>query len=169
MRNIHGGVTLVVMLVAVPRANAKPDVAKVLAKCLSDGELKTCTKACSLGSGQGCYEAGAMLYEDGEKKKALPLFDKACTLGHADSCTNLGVMLVTGEGGVTKNFDRGNKLLAKGCEANDAIACSQYGNSFVTGRGVPKDIPRAIELHKKACKLGSRAACKNLDEKNIPH
>jgi uncharacterized protein len=149
-------------------AYAKPKVAKVLAECLDKGELKTCMKACKLGSAKGCYESAVFLYEDDEKKQALPLYDKACRLGSAEACTNLGVMLVTGEGGVTKNIARGNKLLLKECDAGDGIACAQYGNSFVTGRGVPKDVKQAIEYHRKGCKLGSKAACRNLDEMKVP-
>jgi len=157
-----------ILFAVVParRAGAKPaaDVASVLKACLDKGEAAVCEKACKLGSGRGCFEAGTVSYqaEKPAKKKAAGLFDKGCTLKEPLACANLGLMLVKGDG-IPKDAQRGNKALAWACDKDDATACTELGNSYVAGRGVPRDLNKAIELHRRACKLGDQKACANLD------
>lgn len=52
-----------------------------------------------------------------------------------------------------------NALYAKGCNANDAVACLKLGGRLMCGSGVEKSPKVAVELFEKACKLNDADGC----------
>ena len=73
--------------------------------------------------------------------------------------------------GVEQDFFRATELFRDVCErkpedADDsetiARACSLTGTAYLSGRGAPKDIQRALTLLEKGCDAGDTFGCYNL-------
>jgi len=52
--------------------------------------------------------------------------------------------------------------LQKGCDKNNARACSQLGWKYINGSGVPKNIFQGLKFYDKACRLNYGNACGSL-------
>src|SRR5262245_59755826 len=51
------------------------------------------------------------------------------------------------------------------CDAGDGEACAKLGAMYRTdGQGVVRDEPRALELYRKGCSLGSTSSCTSFRE-----
>jgi TPR repeat protein len=48
------------------------------------------------------------------------------------------------------------------CEAGEAASCTTLGNTYRSGSGIPRDLPRALDLFRNGCGSGDRDACFNL-------
>src|SRR5438552_2083803 len=73
----------------------------------------------------------------------------------------LGDMLTTGDG-VTKNMDRGAKLLTQGAEAGFALAQNSLGLSYDFGEGLAQDYTQAARWYRAAAEQGMSKAQSNL-------
>jgi serine/threonine-protein kinase len=113
------------------------------------------------------YQQAKTLGDNGQFKKAIPLFDQACKAGHAQACSDLGYLYdwgphFTKEDSVTQDFPRALKLLAKSCDAGNASGCGRLATMYDSGQGVAANFSKAAELNAKACDGGLAAACNNL-------
>ena len=54
----------------------------------------------------------------------------------------------------------GIKITKRACDLGDALGCNFLAFSYEQGKGVKKNIIRARQLFRKACKAGSKVACK---------
>jgi len=119
--------------------------------------------ACDLGNVQSCAKAAWLLFEGTRmapnKKLARDLYVKACDGGSLPACANLAHDLE--ERG---RHGEATKLYRKACEPDEFVprACNALGNMYRMGRGVERDLARAVEVLEKACKAGLNAACANL-------
>jgi uncharacterized protein len=50
------------------------------------------------------------------------------------------------------------------CLAGDVISCTQLGDMYANGRGVPRDIVRAGQAYERSCNLGAPDVCNTLGE-----
>ncbi len=50
---------------------------------------------------------------------------------------------------------------AAACKQGHQVACTSLGLQLQDGRGVPRDLPRAISLYEKACDAGAGIGCMN--------
>jgi len=56
-------------------------------------------RAATLGSGQGYFELGRLLSQDGEEAKARLAYEGGAHLGHLQSMARLGTIMIDGSGG----------------------------------------------------------------------
>ncbi len=52
-------------------------------------------------------------------------------------------------------------VLERDCEAGHAAACDALARTYAEGRGVPRDLGRALQLHEKACEGGHLESCRS--------
>ncbi len=119
---------------------------------------------CEGGYPQACTNLG-YLYDRGigviaHPERAAQLYERACagdacTPGDPIGCANLGIFLRDGHG-IPKDERRAAEMLERGCDGNVAAACNNLGILVE-----PADADRALELYRKACRLGSEGGCKN--------
>ena len=55
------------------------------------------------------------------------------------------------------------RLFDLGCAGNDPYACVTLGDILSEGRGIPRDVPRALIVLDRACTLGDPEACDMAD------
>lgn len=51
-------------------------------------------------------------------------------------------------------------LFKQACDGDDMLGCAKLAAAYGTGRGVPKDLERAVALLAQACKGGLTLACR---------
>ena len=115
-------------------------------------------KACDLGDGEACTKHGAILLRssnDTDPVKAVKVLERGCSLGAPKACRALGGALIAGVPGVAPDDTKAAKVLLKSCEGGDLSGCAVLGIAYATGRGVPKDLRRGIELFRQACEQGT--------------
>jgi len=93
---------------------------------------------------------------------AADMCQRACNGGQAASCLRLGRLRV----GLVSGWDRYDAVEAaaaftRACDAGLAAACDDLG-TLHEGDALPRDYPKAAELHRKACEAGDRFGCANL-------
>ena len=91
--------------------------------------LKCFKKSCSLNSGDGCSNLGAM-YQNGfgvkkDNFKAVELYQKSCSLNSGLGCSNLGAMYANGFG-VKKDISKALEYFGKACDLRDDLGCQNY-------------------------------------------
>ncbi|MFC2967554.1 tetratricopeptide repeat protein [Acidimangrovimonas pyrenivorans] len=50
----------------------------------------------------------------------------------------------------------------KDCAAGDAVGCVNLGAAYADGKGVRRDVAKAVTLLRKSCNAGSALGCNNL-------
>ena len=55
------------------------------------------------------------------------------------------------------NYDK------EACEAGKASACLSVGNAYETGIGTKRSYKKAQEYFRKACEMGHKYGCRNMD------
>lgn len=113
------------------------------------------SKACDLGSGEGCRLAAfSFLYElNGQKKdllKSVPFFERGCAAKDAMSCHALGESYAMGIG-TEPNGARAAQLHEKACDLGELQGCASAGVIWDDGKGVKIDKAKAQALFKRAC------------------
>lgn len=63
--------------------------------------------------------------------------------------------------------ESGLLLLDAACRLGEGSACNWLGVTYGDGRGVPKDVARALPLLDRGCEQGFGMACANLDRKSV--
>ena len=129
------------------------------------GAVTRFDRACRMGDGHGCLEAGLMFEHgiDGPADPALALrfFRKACDANAVAGCTNLGLAFHRGEV-VSRDEPRAVRLYEKGCEGGDPGGCANLAYVLHYGLGIEQDPERARALYTTACKVRHPGACENL-------
>jgi Sel1 repeat len=143
------------------------------AECLADAHTAgeepkvaeaSLIKACDLGSGPACTEAGARAHKatPPNHAHALMFSDKACTLGEAEGCINLGFVYTNGWG-VAPDPAKAAAALSKACDLGKPNGCEDAGVIYYQGQGgVPADFDKAHALFEKACAGKNTKGCFNL-------
>lgn len=94
---------------------------------------------------------------------AMVLWDKACTEGGVPhACAAVGINLALGIQGVTKDAERGAKLLTAACQADYAAACKDLGGLHLAKVIPDADVEQGIVLLKNACNLSYGEGCNEL-------
>ena len=121
----------------------------------------------SIRGASACRALGRLLH-DGEavaldRAEATRLYERACNLGLARGCSALASELLDGHG-VERDTDRALELLEESCrEAFDPSACFKLATIFEKGEVVDRDGVRARGFRRKACRLGNKGACAELE------
>ncbi len=68
---------------------------------------------------------GLEAYNNGEKLKALEIWNKACDNGDAKACFSAGFIYLNGNG-VTQDKVLAKKLFKKACDGGSASGCQGY-------------------------------------------
>jgi hypothetical protein len=141
-------------------------------------------QTCAGGRAGSCNHLGA-IYLFGtagtrDNLLAAAFFKKACDADYALGCANLadmyrrrqGLTMDTAkaaelyskacEGGFAES--RAVTLFFKACNAGDAGACANLGNSYRLGRGVEQDSEKARKFLDKGCNMGNKWGCDRLKE-----
>jgi TPR repeat protein len=86
----------------------------------------------------------------------------ACKAGDGSSCSKLARNYTVGAG-VSQDSQRALVLLRRGCDANDAWACAELGDTYRLGLlDVRVSDRRAAPYYRRACDLGSSTGCRNV-------
>lgn len=129
-------------------------------------------KACGLDYVEACVSDG-WLQRGGEGaarngKKALELFRFACDKQTYSGCAALGFSLVK-DANNQADLDEGARWLGTACQHDQWLGCFMLGH-LVRQSSSPDAAKHAIELFRRACKLGSANGCDLADalEKQPP-
>ena len=121
---------------------------------------------CELGSGVACallgdrYKAGRGV--DVDPNHALELYERACKQEVSLGCSGQARMLewATSEADNVKKLEaHAAELNELHCKQGDPFYCTLLADAYKEGRGVSKDLRRAIQLYTAACRDGLTRAC----------
>jgi TPR repeat protein len=116
---------------------------------------------CDHGDPESCSIEGDLAANEADGNKlharADDLYGKKCAAGDMNECS-----MAAGALFAKKDWANAVPLLTRGCDAGDPESCKFLAALYLEGDGVAKDAKRGKELRKKACALGSDAACENL-------
>lgn len=122
-------------------------------------------RACAQGDARGCSIAGdafwAGLGIPSDGPRALKNYAKGCDGGNELACTNLGAIYMGSAKGVAVDFAKAAALARRACHGGVAIACGNAGAINELGLGTARNLPVAIGLYERACKM-SPAECYRL-------
>jgi hypothetical protein len=131
-------------------------------------DIADCTAQCDGGNADSCFNL-AIAHVEGEgverdRDRARALFDQACTGGNVSACTQLALRLDW-----KADATRVGELLAKTCEAGDALACRTYGQELIRGKRLASNGPsgaspgsdtaRGERLLERSCELADPHGC----------
>jgi TPR repeat protein len=117
-------------------------------------------KACDLKHGEACLKA--CFPSDCNDMVKAELAKRSCDNGHGDGCGQLGHMYYSG-GHFDKDIRRGFELSERGCDLGSGESCGWLAWQYMEGgRGVTRDVGRALTLYRKACSLGEADDCMRL-------
>jgi TPR repeat protein len=130
------------------------------------------TKACEGGVADACGALGSVLEPDTEKSKnvkaealeALKWAEKGCRDGSGYACEIAGDLLTLDPDLQIVDYARGIKRYVRGCNLGNPDACSMAANELLSGKNVPRDPGRALQLLQQACLGGSASECGELGE-----
>jgi TPR repeat protein len=111
---------------------------------------------CDFGSDVACRAAAAAAISIAEKLRWL---DKACALGSARDCAT-GVLVFAQTKPKPEELAARAAKLNSACAKEDATSCVALGFLYRLGLGVPKDLPRSMELFQSACRMNHAGACR---------
>lgn len=122
-------------------------------------------QACDQGFSDGCAELG-LLYELGrevqrDSDQARTLFKRACDSRSALGCSRLAALLLRDP---QHSLADAVGYSEAGCSAGAGLGCANLGIMHKNGDGVPRDLKRANELFRSACKLEFGPGCRLLGE-----
>jgi len=120
-------------------------------------------KGCRDGSGFACEVAGDYLsrsfYKIRDNVGGLKAYERGCTLKRGSACYEAAELYAKGGKGVSRDIPRAVKLLARACQAGDALQCTELGSAALTGDafGVSSDefkVPGLARLaYRRGCVL----------------
>ncbi|MEE2786429.1 MAG: tetratricopeptide repeat protein, partial [Myxococcota bacterium] len=121
-------------------------------------------RACRGDIDKACYNLG-ILFNEG---KGVPVdlgraggaFKRACDLELGSGCRQLGLIL--GQRGPWYDAATAAQLFARGCEFNDALACTYAGDTHLKGIGVNQDTAKAKMSFELGCDRKEAQACHQL-------
>lgn len=125
----------------------------------------SCLKRCNEGQSNYCSSLANHMQNIGVNEVySEALFSKSCQLGDVNACTNRASGLIKFNGDTSLNCAIETFELT--CSKGDAWGCTMYGVFLAQGKGVERDLEKALEVLKVGCKNGIHdPACQNA--KNI--
>ena len=138
-----------------------------------DDKAKAATlykQACDAKVPGGCAYLAMMHREGGggikkDEKLAEQKLTELCNANDGDGCYGLGITFETTL--VAGKLHKPEEIIAlydKGCSLKSINACSALGMLYYSGRsGVTKDTDKAAAALRKACELGDRTSCLQID------
>lgn len=110
--------------------------------------------ACAGGDAGACAATAAMWREgrhaEADVTQAITYEQRACDLGARDACGRVGITLAD-ERSPLYDPVRARATLAAACEAEDAPSCTALARLLTAGAGGAADVPRALDLYRRAC------------------
>lgn len=127
---------------------------------------------CDAGIGNACFNAGLAAQKGfvgaPDPIRAASFYERACQGGEFRACSNLGVLYQEGGQGLTKDYAHAMRLYRRACASNDgrasAAGCTNVGELYRDGLGVPKDLEKAREHYQRGCTGGQKEACAELQK-----
>ena len=117
--------------------------------------VQACVDHCQSKDGNACYALALHVQaQKGRPDVSEALFFRACSLGIASGCTNRAAGLLT----YPTKFDPlpcANRTFEAMCDRDDPWACTMWGASLLHGRGIKRDVARAVQILPKGCRLGA--------------
>lgn len=171
--------TVTVLLLTYPAARAQgtlPSSANAAAQYVAEaklaeqrldfiGAMAWYQKAANLGDAKSMYELGWIYFGSHDipgrhlqdYAKAAMWFQRAADLDYAPAITQLGVMYGSdGSEGVPEDDVKAAQLYLKAAHMGDAYAMNHLGYVYSHGKGVPKDMNKAVFWWKKAVAAGGQ-------------
>lgn len=110
----------------------------------------------------GVYYSEGIVF-DQDYKKALEYFDKALDVdkNNASAQFNVGQAYYYGHG-VEKNYNKAFAWYVKAADQDYSLAQIQLAEMYFSGKAVPKNVKKAIEIIKPLAELGDPKAQENL-------
>jgi hypothetical protein len=126
--------------------------------------LDLAERGCSLGQTDACNILGLLyLLPPGpapDLAKARSVLRPGCDDENPRSCANLGRALLAEDDSIDADPDSARNVLALACKKGIADSCERLAGLWQDGLGGPADGDKAASLRKRACELGSAAACR---------
>lgn len=104
------------------------------------------------------------------RAQRLGIILEACQAGDSFECMRASEMFAGGEGVEQDTLEadalaaRATELDVQTCEQGDADVCQSLGHHYLRGKhGVEKDRERAMEFFQKACELGHKGGCREVE------
>ena len=123
--------------------------------------IDACMNSCENGDANYCSSLALHLqsYGFGNPHSEI-LFSKSCELGLASACTNRASGLIKHSG--EEYSECAVKTYELTCSSNDAWGCTMYGAFLAQGKGVKKDLNKALSVLEGGCINGVEdPACQN--------
>jgi len=112
----------------------------------SDHVLELYQKACLAGSADACADEGHHLMDRPDRgNDTIAVLELSCDLGSGAGCAHFAFLYATGSLKIVPKDDkRAAALYARACDLGDAKGCYNAGIMAEEGRGVARDLARAI-------------------------
>ena len=110
----------------------------------------------------GIYYSEGIIFQQ-DYKKAREYFDKALDVDHNNSSAqfNVGQAYYYGHG-VKQDYKQAYEWYVQAANQDYSLAQMQLANMYFSGKGVEKDVAKAIEIIKPLAELGDEKAKSNL-------
>ncbi len=142
--------------VLLAAGKATEGVALMEDACKRMGEASACGSAArALVSGDSARDGDAGPGEASPFGRAVSDWDAGCRLGDGQACWELGRLSMTGKG-MPKDQAMARSRYDEGCKHGWAESCVDAG---LIRERAKEDLPRALELWKRACELGDGRGC----------
>lgn len=118
-------------------------------------DVAPCLERCEARDPTACYAAALRVQEVGlEPRLENALFLRACQLGISSGCTNRAAAILAQEPDRPGGETCAARTFEVACARLDPWGCTMFGAMLRTGRGVPKDLDRALQVLAGGCRLG---------------
>jgi TPR repeat protein len=117
------------------------------------------TQGCDKKDSIACSNLAGIFTEQKDYYKAYNYYIKSCNLANSDDCNRASMMIYKKFVSVDNPQQTMFHLDANSCEMNNKIGCSNLAYDYHNGIGVAKNLKKAKEYYKKACKLGHKNSC----------
>jgi TPR repeat protein len=128
-------------------------------RCAPDA--RACLDECHRGDGNACYALALFvqqLHSDEVGEEAL--FLRACRLGIVSGCTNRAAYIVRVEPASDARLRCAARTFEMTCDREDPWGCTMLGELLSQGKGLPRNLDRALRVLRKGCTFGdSDPAC----------
>ncbi len=101
-------------------------------------------------------------FPDGSSLRRRLDDEHSCLTGSAQHCMQMGLDLYAGRPPYTRDYARAAIEYQRGCDLGSGLACSNLGDAYEYGTGVPRDLSHAASLYERACHTGMALGCSNL-------
>lgn len=123
------------------------------------------SQACDLGSGEGCEQAGKLLFDisagsdpiepgaappEAPIHRALAFFARACDRDMPESCARVADITWTGEDGGPRDLERARDAYTRACELGKTPVCKHVAELIAQGE-VPGTLDDAARLFRRVC------------------